>query len=68
MSALMWLAPMSIVLGALGLAAFAWTFSAKQYEDPDGDAARILLDDHEAPPPAPAAASPPLSGDLTDAG
>jgi cbb3-type cytochrome oxidase maturation protein len=68
MSALMWLAPMSILLGALGLAAFAWTFSARQYEDPHGDAARILLDDGDAPPPAPAAASPLSSVDESDAG
>lgn len=51
MSALMWLAPMSILLGLIGLAAFVWTFAANQYEDPDGDAARILLDDDDAPPP-----------------
>ena len=51
MSALMWLAPMSILLGLIGLAAFAWTFVAGQYEDPDGDAARILLDDEERPTP-----------------
>lgn len=47
MSALMWLAPMSVLLGLIGLGAFVWTFAAGQYEDPDGDAARILLDDEE---------------------
>ena len=47
MSALMWLAPMSVLLGLIGLGAFGWTFAAGQYEDPDGDAARILLDDEE---------------------
>lgn len=50
----MWLAPASVLLGLLGLAAFAWTFASNQYDDPDGDAARILLDDEDAPPPAPA--------------
>jgi len=49
-SALMWLAPMSILLGLIGLAAFIWTFTANQYDDPEGDAARILLDDDAAPP------------------
>ena len=49
MSALMWLAPMSLGLGVLALAAFAWTFAAGQYEDPKGDAERILLDDGDGP-------------------
>lgn len=51
MSALMWLAPMSLFLGGLSLLAFLWTFRAGQYEDPQGDAARIL-DDHldDGPP------------------
>lgn len=52
MSALMWLAPLSVGLGLLALGAFAWTFAAGQYEDPDGDAARILLDDGDRPPGA----------------
>ena len=50
MSALMWLAPMSLGLGLMALGAFVWTFAARQYEDPQGDAARILLDDADAPP------------------
>jgi len=53
MGILMWLAPASVLLGLLGLAAFAWTFSSNQYDDPDGDAARILLDDEDGPPPMP---------------
>jgi cbb3-type cytochrome oxidase maturation protein len=66
MSALMWLAPMSILLGVFGLIAFVWTFSAGQYDDPDGDAARILLDDDDAPP-SPLAASG-AGRDPSDAG
>lgn len=50
MSALMWLAPLSVGLGLLALGAFVWTFAAGQYDDPDGDAARILLDDADGPP------------------
>jgi cbb3-type cytochrome oxidase maturation protein len=46
MSILMFLAPTSIALGLLGLAAFLWTVNNDQYDDPDGDAARILYD-HE---------------------
>ncbi|HRD46100.1 MAG TPA: cbb3-type cytochrome oxidase assembly protein CcoS [Caulobacter sp.] len=39
------LAPLSLLLGLSGLAAFWWTLRSGQYEDPMGDAARIL-DDH----------------------
>ncbi len=50
MSILMMLAPMSVFLGLLGVAAFCWTLKNRQYEDPAGDAARILLDDPEDRP------------------
>jgi cbb3-type cytochrome oxidase maturation protein len=39
------LAPFSVLLGLTGLVAFWWTLRARQYEDPQGDASRIL-DDH----------------------
>lgn len=39
------LAPFSLLLGGLGLVAFYWTLRNDQYEDPAGDAARILMDD-----------------------
>jgi cbb3-type cytochrome oxidase maturation protein len=45
MNILIWLAPLSVLLGFLGLAFFLWTFHSGQYEDPKGSAARIL-DDH----------------------
>jgi len=44
------LAPMSVFLGLLGVGAFWWTLSHDQYEDPAGDAARILVDDPEDRP------------------
>ena len=50
MGILMMLAPMSVFLGLIGVAAFWWTLSHGQYEDPAGDAARILLDDPEDRP------------------
>ncbi len=54
MSALMWLAPLSVLLGLIGLGAFAWSFAAGQYEDPEGDAARILIDEEDGDsPPSP---------------
>ena len=48
------LIPVSILLGAGGLAAFLWTLKSRQYDDPKGDAERILspeYDDHPRPPP-----------------
>lgn len=42
MDILVVLIPISLGLGGLGLAAFVWTLRARQYEDPKGDAERIL--------------------------
>ncbi len=36
------LIPISLGLGGLGLAAFVWALRGRQYEDPKGDAERIL--------------------------
>jgi len=44
MTILLLLGPFSVGLGLLGLAAFWWTIKADQYEDPKGDASRILED------------------------
>jgi cbb3-type cytochrome oxidase maturation protein len=38
------LAPFSLLLALTGLAAFFWTVKHNQYEDPRGDAERILQD------------------------
>jgi cbb3-type cytochrome oxidase maturation protein len=38
------LAPFSLGLALLGLAGFWWTFRSRQYDDPAGDAARVLYD------------------------
>lgn len=43
------LIPVSLVLGGVGLAAFFWMVRHNQFEDPEGDANRILskeFDDH----------------------
>lgn len=50
MSILLILAPISVGIAALGLGAFWWTLRAGQYEDPRGDAARILDDRFDAAP------------------
>lgn len=36
------LIPVSLALGGLGLCAFLWTLRGRQYDDPKGDAERIL--------------------------
>ncbi len=43
------LIPVSLILGEFGLAAFLWSLRADQYEDLDGAAWRILLDDDADP-------------------
>ena len=58
MTALIFLIPIALLLGAAGLAAFLWALKAGQFDDPDGAAQRILLDDDlaeedEATKPAP---------------
>jgi len=45
MNVLVFLIPVSLGLGGLGIAAFIWTLRASQYDDPSGDAARILAED-----------------------
>ncbi len=45
MNVLVFLIPVSLVLGAIGLVAFLWTVRSDQYDDDKGNAARILLDD-----------------------
>jgi cbb3-type cytochrome oxidase maturation protein len=45
MDILLLLIPCAASLGLLALAAFFWSLNAKQYEDLDGAAARILLED-----------------------
>ena len=42
MEVLVFLIPVSIGLGALGLGAFLWSLRNRQYDDPKGDAERIL--------------------------
>jgi len=37
----------ALFLGALGLAAFLWSLKSNQYDDLDGAARRILLDDDQ---------------------
>ena len=47
MSILIFLIPIALILGLVGLLAFIWSLKSGQYEDLDGAAQRILLDDDE---------------------
>ncbi len=44
MAPLLFLVPIALGLGALGLFAFMWTLKNGQYEDLDGASQRILTD------------------------
>lgn len=44
------LAPFSVLLALLGLWGFWWTVRSGQYDDPAGDAARILIEDEDDAP------------------
>jgi cbb3-type cytochrome oxidase maturation protein len=50
MEMLVFLIPVSLFLGGLGLAAFVWALKARQFEDPDGDGQRILRKDWDDRP------------------
>ncbi|WP_296595371.1 cbb3-type cytochrome oxidase assembly protein CcoS [Phenylobacterium sp.] len=52
MDIVMFLAPFSLGLGLMALGAFWWSLRSRQYDDPAGDAARILVDDPEDRPAA----------------
>lgn len=51
MSLLLVLIPIALSLGALGLAAFLWSLKSGQYDDLEGAAVRILLDEDRPRPP-----------------
>lgn len=48
MSILMYMIPLAILLGLFWLAGFIWSLKTGQYEDLEGAARRILLDDEDA--------------------
>lgn len=47
MSGLLYLIPVALFLGLLGLGAFLWSLKSGQFEDLDGAAHRVLFDDDE---------------------
>ena len=59
MNALIWLIPVALGLGFLGLVGFLWSLKSGQFEDLDGAAERILIDDDKPIQPRPAPAPKP---------
>lgn len=56
MNVIFLLAPFSVALGLMAVGAFFWTLRSGQYEDIQGAAERILIDDQD--PEAPFAEAP----------
>lgn len=50
MNMLIYLIPIALFLGALGLFAFLWSLKSGQYEDLDGAAWRVISDDDDDKP------------------
>jgi cbb3-type cytochrome oxidase maturation protein len=49
MEVLIYLVPMALALGLLGLAGFLWSLKSGQYDDLDGAAWRAIMDDEPSP-------------------
>ncbi|HSX72944.1 cbb3-type cytochrome oxidase assembly protein CcoS [Shinella sp. S4-D37] len=49
MSTLVFLIPIALFLGGLGLAAFLWSLKSGQYDDVEGAAWRVLDDGDDKP-------------------
>lgn len=52
MEVLVYLVPLALCLGLLGLTGFMWSLRAGQYDDLDGAAWRAIDDDDTSPPAA----------------
>lgn len=50
MTNLIYLIPVALFLGGVSLIAFVWALRSGQYEDLDGSAERILIDERDSSP------------------
>lgn len=50
MTGILYLIPIALFLGLLGLGGFLWALRSGQFDDLDGAAERILFDDDDDPP------------------
>lgn len=55
MSVIVYLIPIALTLGLLGLVGFFWALRHQQFDDPEGDANRILFGDESSKPIVPPA-------------
>lgn len=53
MTGLLFLIPIALAMGLVGLLAFLWALRSGQYDDLDGAAGRVLFDDPPAAPSGP---------------
>lgn len=51
MTVIVYLIPVSILLGLVGLGAFLWNLRSGQYDDLHGAAERVLMDEEDRPLP-----------------
>lgn len=58
------LIPMAVVVAAIAVAFFVWTVKSGQYDDLEGPAHRILMDDDDPRIPRPPRQEPPEDGGL----
>lgn len=50
MNVLLFMIPLALCLGLIGLAAFIWSLKSGQYDDLEGAAQRILIDEPDPTP------------------
>ncbi|MBU1540585.1 MAG: cbb3-type cytochrome oxidase assembly protein CcoS [Alphaproteobacteria bacterium] len=63
MNIILLLAPFSVLLGLMAVGAFVWSLRSGQYDDIQGAAARILIDDVDADSPG---SGTPLADDASE--
>ena len=68
MNVIFLLAPFSVVLGLIAVGAFVWTLRAGQYDDIQGSAERVLIDDDDDAPGPVGAKSAPVDAESLDRG
>ncbi|KAF0107684.1 MAG: cytochrome oxidase maturation protein [Hyphomonadaceae bacterium] len=49
MESIIYLVPIAFGVAIVALIAFYWTIKSRQYEDPKGDAERILMENDDRP-------------------
>lgn len=49
MNDFLFLVPIALILGFIGLLAFVWSLKTSQYDDMDGAAERILFEEEDKP-------------------